>query len=34
LSQREVQTRLDRTSFGKRLGSYAESISLPAQPVV
>ncbi|RMP28074.1 Flagellum-specific ATP synthase FliI, partial [Pseudomonas amygdali pv. lachrymans] len=26
--------RLDRTSFGKRLGSYAESISLPAQPVV
>ncbi|MCF5602390.1 flagellum-specific ATP synthase FliI, partial [Pseudomonas syringae] len=26
--------RLDRTSFGKRLGTYAESISLPAQPVV
>ncbi len=26
--------RLDRTSFAKRLGSYAESISLPVQPVV
>lgn len=26
--------RLDRVSFGKRLGGYAESISLPAQPVV
>lgn len=26
--------RLDRTSFGKRLGSYAEAIKLPVQPVV
>lgn len=26
--------RLDRTSFGKRLGTYAEAISLPTQPVV
>ena len=26
--------RLDRTSFGKRMGSYAEAIKLPAQPVV
>src|SRR5476651_821892 len=26
--------RIDRTSFGKRLGTYADSISLPAQPVV
>ncbi|ORC54550.1 hypothetical protein BZK31_25570, partial [Pseudomonas floridensis] len=26
--------RLDRTSFGKRLGTYSSAISLPAQPVV
>ena len=26
--------RLDRTSFGKRLGGYAETIKLPVQPVV
>ncbi|HCV41805.1 MAG TPA: flagellum-specific ATP synthase FliI, partial [Pseudomonas sp.] len=26
--------RLDRTSFGKRLGGYAEAIGLPVQPVV
>ena len=26
--------RLDRTSFGKRLGTYAEAIALPSQPVV
>jgi flagellum-specific ATP synthase len=25
---------LKRTSFGKRLGSYAEAIELPAQPIV
>ncbi|WP_370411515.1 hypothetical protein, partial [Pseudomonas qingdaonensis] len=25
---------LERTSFGKRLGSYAEAIELPAQPIV
>ena len=26
--------RLDRTSFAKRLGGYAPTISLPAQPVL
>ena len=26
--------RLERTSFSKRLGSYAEAIALPAQPIV
>jgi flagellum-specific ATP synthase len=26
--------RLDRTSFGKRLGAYAEAIELAGQPVV
>ena len=26
--------RLDRTSFGKRLGGYAEAISLPLYPLL
>ncbi len=25
---------LERTSFGKRLGTYAEAIALPSQPIV
>ncbi len=26
--------RLDRTSFGKRLSTYADAISLPGQPIL